>query len=1048
MNSLLRKATLLSAARGLALGGLAAGSISALTVPAAAQSEEIGRLDGVVTDAVQGTFLRGASVEIPALNLTTETDSEGRFALRRVPVGTHEVTINYVGRTEVTQTVTIAAGQTEVIEIGLVRVGTDLVQDTIMVVGTPIADSEAAALSRQKNNDNVSNIVASDSIGRFPDRNAADALGRVAGISIERDQGQARFVNVRGAPAGFSTIAFNGVSVPSAGNGSTRFDTIPNDVIGSIEVVKAITPDLPADSIGGFINIETSGAFDKGEDLAVDAELALGVKQLGGGELFNTQLTVSDVFLDGKLGVLASGSFFHDNKVTDNTENRFIGEGERLISRQADYRLYRLERQNTSGNLRFDFRPNDNHSFFWNTVFSSFSDFEQRDQHIYDFDDAQFGEVGSDEFFEIGNTAVQGTIYGVELDATFNMREDIESIFTTQLGGESDFERFSLEWTAGFNESISKRDPDSAYWEYDINNSDDGISVTYDYTNPDAPIVDVYDTVATPRVDAAGAPVLDEDGDQIIDYSLGDRLAGPPISSFIFENLEISDTEEAVEEFYGQFDIEYPWQPFGVTSDLKFGGRVSMANATLEDTDLEVTDDIDAFVNTDYDRILTDNLSRATFPQPAMFEFGEDRSFNGRDEVFAAARANNLILTQGNVWENFYDVDFNVYAGYAMNTFRFDNFDIIVGGRVELTDWEATGNQVINQPEILDDMGNVIQEERDNEGELEDFLEAGSNRGITLAELYGLTNEFGEPLIEQVTASDDYVDFFPSLHINYRPREDLVFRLAYTESIERPGYEDLAPNRIVSDEESDLDDDGIVFISGGNPLLEPLRARSIDAYAEYYLPYRGIVSFGLFHKEIDDPIFTAEQQLDGTSFGFPGSQVRVSGPLNGSDASITGFEFNYSQQFGFLPEPWDGFGTSINYTQAEDEAQTPPVFNEETGQNDGPSRESGLTGASDETYNISVFYEKYGISTRLTYQYRSPWLNVINLNNPDQDRFWDERPSLDFSFRYAQNENITYFLDANNLTDEFGRRYNGNTNNVYEVEGFGQSYLAGIRVSF
>ena len=1020
MKSLFRNATIATAARGIALGGLAACSISAFTVPASAQATEIGRLDGVVTDAARGISLRGASVEIAELNLTTQTDSEGRFALRRVPAGTYEVAINYIGRTEVLQTVTITAGQTENLEITLARVGSDLVQDTVMVVGTPIADSEAAALSRQKNADNVSNIVASDAIGRFPDRNAADALGRVAGISIERDQGQARFVNVRGAPAGFSTIAFNGVSVPTAGNGSTRFDTIPNDVIGSIEVVKAITPDLPADSIGGFINIETSGAFDKGEDLSIDAELALGVKQLGGGELFNSQVTVSDVFFDGKLGVLASGSFFHDNKVTDNTENRFIGEGDRLFSRQADYRLYRLERQNTSGNLRFDFRPNDNHSFFWNTVFSSFSDFEQRDQHIYDLDDAQFGEIGSDESLAIGNTPIRGTVYGVELDATFNMREDIESIFTTQLGGESDFERFSIEWSAGFNESISERDPDSAYWEYDINNSDDGISVTYDYSNPDAPIVQVYDSILDPNAVTATNP----DG-----YALGDLLTGPPVSSFIFENLEISDTEEAVEEFYGQFDIEYPWAPFGLTSDLKFGGRVSLANATLEDTDLEVSDDINDFVNTDYDRILTDSLSRATFPQPAMFEFGEDRSFNGRDEVFAAARANNLILTQGNVWENFYDVDFNIYSAYAMNTFRFDNFDILIGGRFELTDWEATGNNALN------------------EGAIEDILEAGSNRGITLNELYAARDENGDPILEQVVAADDYLDFFPSVHFNYRPREDLVFRLAYTESIERPGYEDLAPNRII-DEDSDEDAGGVIFLSGGNPALEPLRARSIDAYAEYYLPYRGIVSLGFFHKEIDDPIFTAVQELDGAAFGFPENRVRLSGPLNGSDASITGFEFNYSQQFGFLPEPWDGFGTSINYTQAEDEAQTPPLFNEETGQNDGASRESGLAGASDETYNVSIFFEKYGISTRLTYQYRSAWLNAINLSNPDQDRFWDERPSLDFSFRYSMNDNVTYFLDANNLTDEFGRRYNGNTNNVYEVEGFGQSYLAGVRVSF
>ena len=473
-----------------------------------------------------------------------------------------------------------------------------------------------------------------------------------------------------------------------------------------------------------------------------------------------------------------------------------------------------------------------------------------------------------------------------------------------------------------------------------------------------------------------------------------------------------------VEQYFGQFDIEYPWQPFGITSDLKFGARVALSEGTLEDTDLEVGDDINDFVNTDYANILTGNLSRATFPQPAMFEFGEDRSFNGRDEVFAAARANNLILTQGNIWENFYEFEENIYAIYLMNTFRFDNFDIIVGGRLEQTEWDATGN--------------LLREE--NEGDLEDFLEAGSNRGITLNEIYATG------LVEQINASDDYFDFFPSIHFNFRPREDLVFRLAYTESIQRPSFEQLAPNRVIG-EDSDENAGGTVFISGGNPDLEPYRAKSIDAYAEYYLPHRGLLSFGVFLKDIEDPIFGTTQTVPGAPFGFPNNDVRLSGALNGSDGEIKGFEFNYSQQFGFLPEPWDGFGTSINYTQAEDSAQTPVDVN-------GNSRDSGLSGASDETYNVSVFFEKYGVSTRLTYQYRSAWLNAVDLGDERLDRFWDERPSLDFSFRYAQNENITYFLDANNLTDEFGRRYNGVRSRVYEVEGFGRSVLAGVRVSY
>lgn len=88
------------------------------------------------------------------------------------------------------------------------------------------------------------------------------------------------------------------------------------------------------------------------------------------------------------------------------------------------------------------------------------------------------------------------------------------------------------------------------------------------------------------------------------------------------------------------------------------------------------------------------------------------------------------------------------------------------------------------------------------------------------------------------------------------------------------------------------------------------------------------------------------------------------------------------------------------------------------------------------------------MSTRLAYQYRSTWVNSIDLGNPELDRFWDDRPSLDLSFRYSISENWMLLLDANNLTNEFGRRYLGDRRYVYEIESFGRSYMAGVRMSF
>ena len=990
-----------------------------------------GRITGTVVNRERGEKMRGAIVSIPALNIETVTDSEGEFTLRRLAPGSYTVRVRYVDREDYVVDIDLKRGEEQNLDVQLVRTGQMASVEELVVVGRLIADSEAAALSRKRAADSVKEILASDSIGRFPDQNAADALGRVSGISIERDQGQARFVNVRGAPANFTNIAFNGVAAPtpSQGGRNARFDTISNHIIKSIEVQKAVTPDVPADSIGGFINVETNGAFDK-EGLYADIAAAGGIRELGGGAIEQYQGTLSNTFGqndDGgdMFGVLVSASYYKVNQVTDNTENRFDVEADDQVwSQQADYRLYRLNRSNTSLNARLDFRPSENHTFFANFLYSDFQDFEIRDQHVYDFDDSQFGHPGSRDGFDPSiSSPVRGTILGTELDATFNVRTDVESVFTTQIGGEHDFDTWHVEWIGGTNISTSEREGDSAYWEYDINNysatsADDptprepSISVTYDYSDPNRPITNVFETV----IDANG------------NLALGQQFSGPPVDYFNFENVEISDTVGEVDEVYFQFDVERPWAPFGIASDLKFGGRYSHRNATLDDTDLEVTDDIEDFgFAFPYSSLLSGRVSRATFPQPSMFEFDNSLAEAQRDAAFDAARANGVFLTQSNVWENFYDVDETVTALYAMNTFRWDHWDVIVGARVEFTQMEGTGN-----------------EPRD-EGAIDDILEAGAGP-VSLADLYAARDANGAPILVQVDADQDYVDFFPALHINYRPTEDIAVRFAYTESILRPSYSQFAPNRVIGDD-SDEQAGGIIFISGGNPELEPYRSQNLDLYVERYLPYRGLLSFGVFAKNIDDPIFSAQQQLPGAGFGFPQNQVRISGPLNGSDGEIRGFEATYSQQFGFLPSPWDGFGVQLNYTYADDDAKTPPLFNPATGLNDGASRGTGLSGASDETYNASMFFEKYGVSTRISYQYRSEWLNGIDLGEPRLDRFWDERPSVDASFRYSISDNWLLFVDANNLTDENGRRFNGNTNNVYEVEGFGRSFLLGIRAN-
>ena len=235
-NSGLLRPTLLSAA-------IATASLATLpnTVYAAASAQEAlqgtGRITGSVVTEERGRRLDGALISIDALNIETTTDEEGRFTLRRLAPGEYTVRVSYVDREDFTTSLLLETDEEYELDVSLrrVEVADSESLEEIVVVGRLIADSEAAALSRKRAADSVKEILASDSIGRFPDQNAADALGRVSGISIERDQGQARFVNVRGAPAEFSNIAFNGVAAPtpSRGGRNARFDTISNHIIRS-----------------------------------------------------------------------------------------------------------------------------------------------------------------------------------------------------------------------------------------------------------------------------------------------------------------------------------------------------------------------------------------------------------------------------------------------------------------------------------------------------------------------------------------------------------------------------------------------------------------------------------------------------------------------------------------------------------------------------------------------------------------------------------------------------------------------------------------------
>lgn len=260
-----------------------------------------GTISGTVVDSVRGEFLNGAIVKIVDSQRITRSNREGQFTFSGLEAGRYEIEVDYLGYD--IQRVEVNLGSTEGSQVQIAMVATGVVEDRVLV--RAIRDQQTRELNQQRAADNIINVISSDSIGRFPDGNVAEALARVAGVAVQRDQGEGRYISVRGTPIDFNGVSVNGVTLP-APDGDTRavdLDTIPTDVVSSIEITKALMPDMDADSIGGNINIVTRGALDSdGPIQRVSA--GLGRNEQGGGANERYNLTLGNQFNNRTVGAL------------------------------------------------------------------------------------------------------------------------------------------------------------------------------------------------------------------------------------------------------------------------------------------------------------------------------------------------------------------------------------------------------------------------------------------------------------------------------------------------------------------------------------------------------------------------------------------------------------------------------------------------------------------------------------------------------------------------------------------------------------------------
>ena len=256
-------------------------AVAAALLAAVAGRALAGEVAGRITDAATGRALPNATVRIPELNRATRADRSGDYRFSDLPAGDYTVVAEYVGFGDASGKVAVQASGASSLPIALagVAVGTGI--EEVTVTGYRLA--QATALQDKKSAKVIKESITADDAGKLPDQNAGDTLARVTGVAVTTDQGEGRYVTIRGIDAALSNVTIDGQTIGSP-EGDTRrvaMDTIPANILSKLEVIKSVTPDLDGNAIGGTVNLVTPSAFDDPDGRSFSATADYGYSDLG-----------------------------------------------------------------------------------------------------------------------------------------------------------------------------------------------------------------------------------------------------------------------------------------------------------------------------------------------------------------------------------------------------------------------------------------------------------------------------------------------------------------------------------------------------------------------------------------------------------------------------------------------------------------------------------------------------------------------------------------------------------------------------------------------
>lgn len=389
-----------------------------------------GNVQGVVIDSSKTSYFEGAQIQIKELGLDAISRRDGSFRFNNLNEGDYTLVITYLGAPTQEISISIKDGEITQPEVILDTQGESL--EKVIVYGQRAG--KASALNQQRVADSIKSIVSADAIGQFPDQNAAEALQRLPGLSIERDQGEGRFVGIRGIDPNLNNVTINGLNVPSPEGGvrSVALDVIPSELIQGLEVSKSVTSDMDADAIGGSIEVKSLSAFDK-KGTTASVTVQASQNQLRDEVSPRVSGSVTTMLTD-KVGIAAALSYFDRSFGSDNIESN--GDDE------VEQRYYSIDRERIGAAVNLDFRPDMNTQYYVRSLYSRFADDEFRLANTFTFD-------GDDSEVERGSKD----------------REETQSILSITAGAEYQLDDWLIEYQVGYSKA-DEDEPDALYYTF------------------------------------------------------------------------------------------------------------------------------------------------------------------------------------------------------------------------------------------------------------------------------------------------------------------------------------------------------------------------------------------------------------------------------------------------------------------------------------------------------------------------------------------------------------------------------------------------------